>query len=410
MLKKLRWKVTLVATGIICVVLGFLAVGINLANRMVSVQGLDELLTIIADNQGRMPGYAEMEERPPGMWFYEITEETPYDTRFFVVLTDENLNPVESRMESVAAVTDEEAKEYLKLAVENGKTFGYAGNYRYYKCTDYGDPFFVFLDSSRQLNNARNLLLVSILVFGAAACMTFLLAFLLSPKAIEPLVKNVERQKQFITNAGHELKTPLTVIAACADVLDMDVPENEWVDGIRSETRRMADLVTDLVTLSGWEEDEPVMEKKPFSMTTAIRECAEPFQSLCRARKRELLLELPQELTYNGDETAIRKMISILLDNAVKYGSEESGIRLTLRSQHRTLSLLVENQYTKSEGMDISRLFDRFYRGDLSRSRESGGSGIGLSIAKAVAEAHGGKIQAYTPSEGVICFRVSLPV
>lgn len=410
MLNKLRWKVTLVATGIICIVLGLLAVGINLANRSISVHGVNELLKIIADNQGRIPGYAEMEEGHPDMWFYGITEETPYDTRFFVVWTDEDMNMMDSRMESVASVTGEEAKEYLSLAVQNGSSFGYAGKYRYYKCTDYGNTFFVFLDFSRQLNNSRNLLLVSLLVFGAAAFVTFLLAFLLSPKAIAPLVKNMERQKQFITNAGHELKTPLTVISACADVLDMDMPENEWVDGIRSETRRMAELVTDLVALSGWEEDEPAMEKRIFSVTQAVQECAEPFLSLCRARNKELLLEMPGEVKYNGDELAIRKMISVLLDNAVKYSQEESSIRLKLENRHRMLLIFVENQYTKVDGMDMSRLFERFYRGDLSRSRESGGSGIGLSIAKAVAEAHGGRIQAYAPDKGVICFRVSLPV
>lgn len=409
MLKKLRWKVTLVITGIIFIVLGLLVIGINIANRNVSARGSDNLLKMIAENEGRMPEYTDMEQRHPDMWSYEFTEETPYDTRFFVIWVDEEMQMTDTQMDAIVSVTDEDAEEYLEKAILNGRTFGYVGSYRFYKCTDYEQGFFVFLDCSRQLYNSRNLLRVSLLVFGAAMCLTFLLAFLLAPKAIAPLVKNVERQKQFITNAGHEIKTPLTVITACADVLEMEMPGNEWVDGIKGETKRMKELVSDLVMLSRWEEAHPILERQEFSLSRAVKETAAPFESLCRARSRILSMEMPEGISFYGDEPAIRKLLSIFLDNAVKYSREGSDIRLRFENRHRSIGFFIENECVPGEAVDLSRLFERFYRGEQSRAREMGGSGIGLSIARAIAEAHGGRIQVSSPQKESICFHIILP-
>lgn len=404
MLKKLRWKVTLVTTGVIGVVLGLLVIGINGMNWMVSVRGADELLEMIAENRGRMPAYAEMEPRRPDVWDDGITEETPYDTRFFVVWVDEEMQMMDTQMEFIASVTGEEAGTYLERAVKSGRTSGYVKNYRFYRARDGAHTFYVFLDSSRQFRDARNLLLVSLLVFAAAMCVTFLLAYLLSPKAIAPLLKNVERQKQFITNAGHEIKTPLSVITACTEVLAMDLPENEWVEDIRSEAGRMKELVNDLVTLSRWEEGNPALERRGFSMSQAVLKSAEPFQALCRAGNRELDLGIQEGVTYWGNEEAVRKLVCILLDNSVKYSEEGSTIHLGLEGRRQAAVLIVKNQCVPGADIDVDRLFERFYRGEPSRNREKGGSGIGLSIARAIVEAHGGRIRA-SVKENTICFQ-----
>ena len=232
--------------------------------------------------------------------------------------------------------------------------------------------------------------------------MTFLLIFglviVLSKRAILPFVKNLEMQKQFITDAGHEIKTPLTSIATSADVLAVEHEGNEWVANIQKQTVRLTKLVNHLVTLSRLDEAAPFPDQTVFSLSEAVWETSEPFSSLARANGKNYTQRIEENLEITGDKTAIQQMISILLDNALRYSDAGGQIQLDVYRKNAHAWIEVFNTCEPISQSDLAHLFDRFYRPDKSRSTHTGGTGIGLSIAKATAEGHGGKISVVSPS------------
>ena len=268
---------------------------------------------------------------------------------------------------------------------------------------------FFFLDSSRQLQTFRNLLLISSLITFAALCLTFLLVWLLSGRVIQPTVRSMESQKRFITDASHEIKTPLTVINSYADVMCMDDEANEWAQGIRKESHRLSQLVSDLVLLSRWDEETPFREKQRFDLSRAIWDTVTPYKNLAEAKGRQVSLQIADGLFLEGDESAIQTALSTLLENAVQYSLQGSEIVVSAEKAKRSSCIEISNACELSPNLELDRLFDRFYRADPSRSRDSGGTGVGLSIARAIIEAHGGRIIVGREPESRIFFRISLP-
>ena len=217
----------------------------------------------------------------------------------------------------------------------------------------------------------------------------------------------MELQKQFITDAGHELKTPLTSISTSADVLKMENGDNEWIDNIQKQTVRMSKLVKNLVTLSRLDEGVPLPDRTEFSLSDAAWEAAEPFEMRARAQGKSFTQSISPELAMKGDMAAVQQLISILLDNAFKYSDDGGQIRLSVYPQHKNNIIEVYNTCPPDSLGDIDRFFDRFYRADSSR-RYDGGTGIGLAIAKATAQALGGSISAETADGRSIVFKAVL--
>ena len=238
--------------------------------------------------------------------------------------------------------------------------------------------------------------------------LSWLLVSLLSKKAIRPMMDNIERQKQFITDAGHELKTPLTVISANMDVLSMDIGANEWVQGTQKQVADMRKLVNELVYLSRMDETDSAFERNEFNLSNAVNAVAEPFVSMAEFNGKNMIVNAENNLTYCGDEAAIKRLVSILCENAVKYAPEDTDIHVSLSKSSKNIVLKTENVMKEPLSDEaLTRLFDRFYRGDTSRSKdENKGFGIGLSVARAITEKHGGIIKAQkTPDDQlrIIC-------
>ena len=222
--------------------------------------------------------------------------------------------------------------------------------------------------------------------------------------------ESYEKQKQFITDAGHEIKTPLTIIQADADVLEMELGENEWLADIQNNVRRLTDLTNDLVSLARMEEGGTPLELVEIPLPDVVTETAQTFHTLAQAQNKELRIHAEPMLSMDADEKAITKLVGILLDNALKYSPEGTPISLGLEKQGKQIKLSVENvsAVTLSEG-NLDRLFERFYRADPSRNSQTGGHGIGLSIASAIVSAHNGQIHAAQPSPGSLRITVTLP-
>ena len=239
----------------------------------------------------------------------------------------------------------------------------------------------------------------------------FFIILFFSGKIIRPVAESYEKQKQFITDAGHEIKTPLAIIQADVDVLELDYEGNEWLEDIRKQTKRLASLTNDLVYLSRMEESGTTMQMLPFPLSDVISETAASFQALAQTQNKAFECNVEPMISFTGDEKAIRQLVNILMDNALKYSPSQGQVTLNVQKQNRQIRMSIYN--TTAEPLQKEKLhllFERFYRMDTSRSSQTGGYGIGLSVAKAIVNAHGGKIQAVTEAGNSLEIVVTLPV
>ncbi len=336
-----------------------------------------------------------------------FSPEVPYMFRYFSVRYDADGTLAQVDQDFIASISRGEAEAYAADVLALSRQHGYYKGYRYLVAASSDGTSVIFLNSERELHSIRALFWITAAVAGGCLVVVFLLVLLFSRRAIAPYMRNLAMQKQFITNASHELKTPLTAISTSADVLAMEYEDDEWVKNIQSQSVRLSRLISDLVTLSRLDEENPFPERAEFSLSDAVWETAEPFTALARSHSRSYTQNVEDGLTMTGDRAAVQQMVSILLDNANKYTPESGSISLSARRAGRKNEIAVSNTCEGAESIDVTRLFDRFYRADESHSTRIGGTGIGLSIARATAEAHGGTIEA-SVSGNTITFRVKI--
>lgn len=244
-------------------------------------------------------------------------------------------------------------------------------------------------------------------VLGLAAVLFLLL--ILSRRIVRPMAESYEKQRQFITDAGHELKTPMTIISADADLAEMECGENQWLTDIRRQAQRLTALTNDLIYLSRMEEEQPKLQYIDFPISDVVEEMAQSFAALARSQDKDFQVQVQPMLSFQGDEKGIRQLVSILLDNALKYSPTGGQLALRLEKQGRNLLLTVSNTGAQPMEQDkLPHLFDRFYRTDQSRNSQSGGYGLGLSIAKSIVSAHKGKIRAESHDGTQLSIQVTL--
>ncbi|MDO5561031.1 MAG: HAMP domain-containing sensor histidine kinase [Oscillospiraceae bacterium] len=402
--KKLRRKFILMSMLSLTVVLLVLFGSINIFSYTLNTKMQDRTLHRIAEGGIRMPP-----NFPPDAPFGgPVSPEVSAMTRFFVVVKDSGGKIKSTELEFISSVSSEEAKSYAEKVSKKGKTSGYCEEYRYYVYGQSNETIMIFLNCSNQLQQMKILLLLSFILSAMCFLIMLVLVIALSKKAVAPYMKNVEIQKRFITDAGHELKTPLTSIATSADVLALDDTSNEWVENIRTQTLRMSKLVGNLVMMSRLDEEHPIPDRAEFAVSEAIWESAEPFSAAARATGKRLELHIEDGMRQYGDVVSFQQMISVLLDNAIKYSDKSGYIRLdAFRKKQKTI-IEVYNTCDLIDTKNLNRLFDRFYRADTSRSARISGTGVGLSIAKAIARAHGGDIIVKSKSGNSITFIVTI--
>ena len=409
MIHKLRQKFIAIAMASVTLVLLLAGVSINAINWYSTHNALNSTLDMICENEGTVPQFSE-KPKPGSPRREHFTEETPYSTRYFVLRYAADGTLTGADMKHIAAVTEADAEHYLAIARTHGEGFGLTGSYKFRVVKTGTDKYMaVFLDCYDELHTLQTFAAVSMLVIACCVVLVFLLVLLLSKRAIAPTLQAMEKQKQFITDASHELKTPLTVINTSLKVLEMDVGKNKWVDKIQGQTDKLTRLVGDLVTLSRLDEAQPPLHLSDFDVSAAAADVAASFQELACSQGHRLETELAPDVVYHGDEGAVRQLISILLDNAVKYADAGGAIRLELKREKKGVVLLTENPCVSLDRAETERLFDRFYRVDKSRCAQTPGFGVGLSIAKSIVETHRGSITAKLLPDGVIQFSAALP-
>ena len=390
MLKRLRRKFVLVSVASLAAVLAVLVVGINIALGYFNARGADDMLAAMAEHGGevKLPGMPDG-QRP---WDYPVSPETPFETRYFAVYLDSGGDISEIRLEHISAIDAGTASELLNEARESGRGSGYVDRYRYMAVDGENGEMYLFLDCSRQLRLRELVLLVSIVGSLAVLCATGALLFAFSKRAISPVTRSVERQKRFITDAGHELKTPITAIMAAADVLALDDADNEWVQTIQRSGARLGRLTADLIDLSRFDESDPFPEKERMDLSSELEDFCAALAPTAKSSGHELACGIAPGVWVTANRDALRRVFGILLDNALRYSDEGGRIDVSLRRKHYHAVLEVANPCAGFKRETLSRMFERFYRGDESRS--TSGTGVGLSMARAIAEALGGALDA----------------
>jgi len=342
--------------------------------------------------------------------FTPPSREMPYMLRFFSVHFDKNGKIDEVDKDYIVSVSGEDAEDYANAVIGRASSSGYYRGYRYLVTVsaDGAGSIVSFLNSEQELASVRNIIIVTIIIAAGSLLAVFLLLLAFSGRAIKPYARNIEAQKSFITDAGHELKTPLTAISTSADVLASEYGSDEWVDNIRSQSRRMAGLINEMVALSRLDEEKPFPDKTLFLLSEAVREISEPAASAAKAKGLEYKQSIEDGLNIVGDRAAVQQAVSVLLDNALKYTDEHGWISLSVRAARKRTEIEVCNSCSDNKDIDTQRVFDRFYRADSARS-SSGGYGLGLSIARSIAQRHGGSIAVKLIGDKALGFTIALP-
>ena len=437
MIKRLRNRFISIAMLSVTAVMLLLTIILNVANYVSTDSDLKQTLTLIYENAGTIPHSrfqlpdsadaptppendgslsdiappdAQDVQAPPDDKIARregpFTAETPFSTRFFVLHYTSSGMLTQENLDNIASVTTDDTQTYLSAALVHGAGYGYCGSYRYFVAQEDGENIAIFLDCYHELRAMRVVLVWSLLADAACILLVFLLVVLLSRRAIDPVVRSAQQQKQFITDASHELKTPITVIATSLKVLEMETGKQKWIDKAMAQAEKLTSLVNSLVTLSRMDEEDSPLKMEDFPVSDAVRETAESFTDIAASKGHELHLSITDGLTYRGDEYAVRQLVSILLDNAVKYALPDSPIEFSLEKAKRGVVLRSSNACEDVTPENAQILFDRFYRADQSRSSGSG-FGIGLSIARSIAEGHHGSIRAIV-DDGKITFTAEL--
>ena len=404
-MKKLRIKIVLgvllsaTAVFALTIFIFWICSGISIA------RGADAFTAVIEKYNGNLPLIDMLkQEFSQAGTRYVIDAETPYRARYFTVTYKGDEAFVNT--DHIAAINEDEALLMSTEALTRTSKVGYYDNYRYRVSDD--ENMVVFLDNTDDINSMNSLLLIISLIAAGFITMITLVFTFLSNKIVRPFAENARMQKQFITDASHELKTPLAIISANAEVLAYKDGENEWINNITAQVKRVSDLVNEMLTLNRLEEIEEIADIEPVDFSKMTDSIAVTFEEVLLGKNSVLKRDIQPEVTINGNPAQLERLVSVLTENASKYVSENGEVNVTLRQSPRYTHLTIFNTCEIDPETDYSHLFDRFYRPDSSRTSQTGGHGIGLSIAKRIVTLHNGSIEAIPSAEGMT-FSVKLP-
>ena len=406
MIKKLRIRLVAAAMLSLLIVLLVIMALLNLKNYQSVITRADNILIMLRDRNAVLPSRHDDSLREQIVRNYRF-QQFPNEIRYYHITlsTTGDIMSVNTRQIDETDTIDVEL--YIQSAARMQQDKGFVQQYRFIRYEQEKDIHYIFLDCTASLTVVQMFLRNSIVISAVGLMAILLLITFFSGRIIKPVAQSYEYQKQFITDAGHEMKTPITIIDADAELVEMELPDNEWVKDIRIQTKRMAALTRDLIYLSRMEE-QYTMTMIEFPLSEAVSECAASFQALAKTQHKTFTAHIEPMITFYGDENSLLKLVSILLDNAVKYTEESGQISLLLDKQGRKVRLRVENTTDCLDPQTLTHLFDRFYRADAARDRTKG-FGLGLSIAQTIAAKHKGKITVSMSENKSFVITVLLP-
>ena len=404
--KRLQNKFTLYSVVAAFIVILIIFSSIILGSYFQVVKRADQILEILMQNDGGFPEDDQFTEFINEI--NAISAETPYSTRFFYVKYFNESKNYGVDIGKVSSISEEQALTYSARALDKESERGFIDHFRFFQKDKEFGKLLIFVDCSRDLNLHYSLVLNGLVISIIALVAVALIARILSQKAVEPIVQAYERQKQFITDAGHELKTPLAVIKTNAEVLELTTEKSKWLSSIKNQVNRLDYLVGSLLDLAKLDENTARESKEEFVLTDTVQEVIDNLQLLATSDQKRIVSDLDPNILFKGNAESIQKLISILVENAVKYSDPQTDILFSLKKEERKIILLTKNQASDLKKGNYAQLFDRFYRDDVSRNSQKGGHGIGLTIAKTIVEQHSGTITAYSTDGKTLEIKVVL--
>ena len=401
MFKSLRKKFIATAVGSVAVVIAILAIALNFINFNKLEERIDTTLLDASRSQALIKIFAE--DGDDLIITKNSSSATEYNG-FSVAKVDNNGRIIKAYRDDSLIEDQDTLQSKVIEALEKGKTSGFIGSYRFLKVETNVGNLILFLNCQRELDSYESFVKNSVLISIGVILSVLVLIILISKKVIAPIQETYLKQKQFITGASHELKTPLAIISSNADVLEMMNGDSKWTTNIHNQVDRLTSLVNSLVVFSRMEEKDTV-ERTSFDLTETLKSRIEDFDELANFQKKYIVTDIDENLNYYGEKDSIIQLMDILLENAIKYAPEDSDILVKLNKNRKYATLKVSNKANVEKG-DLSKVFDRFYRLDESRNSAIKGYGIGLSMAQLIAEKHKETIQAYAPEDGVFKIEV----
>lgn len=407
MIRSLRRKFILIAMASLVGTMVVLCTAIAIGNHCITTNRVDHAISVLHQNDGSFlpPG----PRSDPSNFDFQITPETPFETRYFIVELTAQKEIQSVNLDHIAALDRQTVVDTISQIINTGAERGYVDHYRFsvFPNEDGGNTIIV-LDCFLQLQSANNMLRITIAIFLACVLIVFVLLLFLSKRAIRPFVDNLERQRQFITDASHELKTPLAILSADMGLLEDTHGEDKWLESAKSQIVRLDRLIKNLVELARTEETIREDAVEVFSVSEIAQANADAFHPLAETDGKSLVAEITDGINTKGIQNNIFRLFSILLDNAVKYCDAAGTIRLSVSMRGRNIYIVISNPCAGVNMAQLPRYFDRFYRADSSRARSTGGYGIGLSTARAIVTRHKGRISNHY-ADGIITFTAVIP-
>lgn len=402
MFKSLRRKFVATSVASVAVVIILMASTLNFINYYKMGQRVDDSLYEASKSSALVTIFSDGEEDM--IVTKNTASKTPNNNGFSIAKIDENKNVIRSYRDDVLIKGKDDLQKLVTDAVNESSTSGYVGTYRYLKVNNDAGNLVLLLNTQRDLDSFHAFMRNSIIVSSIVILSVFILLVLISKKVIAPIQQSYKKQKQFITDASHELKTPLAIIRSNTDVLELENGDSKWTKNIQNQVDRLTSLVNSLVVFSRMEEKDTA-EKVKFNLSESLHARIDDFEELASFQKKHIIADIDNNIYYRGEQQAIVQLMDILLENAIKYATKETNINVALKKNKKYATMKISNQANVKKG-DLRKVFDRFYRLDESRNSTIKGYGIGLSMAKLIAEKHKEVIKAYAPEDGIFKIEV----
>lgn len=411
MFRKLKIRFILLASAaIVCILLTMIAV-LNSVRFLQTNGEIQAVLNILSANNGDFPS---VEETAESLQNDRITIDTIYQYRYFSVVYKEDKTLYSTNLDHLSNLSKEQALSYANKVIKNSRSSGIfkVGSQFYsYQITQDSKTkcyLLVVLDSTNYLESRNDFFWLSIQLCFYSFIFFVLVVSGFSNFAIRPYIKNYENQKRFITNAGHELKTPLAIISANTELQELMTGENEWTESTKDQVKRLSNLINQMVVLARLEE-QPDVTLVDVNFSEVVKKVAGNFKSVIEKAGKKYEIKLQEDIHVKATEDELYELVSILIDNACKYCDEDGQIFVTLTKAKRgkRARLTVANSYADGKNVDYSRFFDRFYREDESHNQKQPGYGIGLSMAESLVRIFKGRIWV-SYKKGLIGFTVLL--
>lgn len=388
-------------TAVSCLLL-FIVLAINGLNWMMLDRQSDMVLETLVDADGM---FQKMDFNRPPHLVRPLNMDRMRSSRFFIVSSDAFGNIMDVNIEQISSIDSESAQNYALKVLKTDKEYGREDGYKYaVKKMGHGSLIF-FMDTSEQSGSFYMVLFTSTAIAVLCWIILLIIVILLSGRVIRPVLVGMEKQKQFITNAGHEMKTPLAIIQSNNDTMALIHGENKYNVHIRNQTKRLNVLMSNLLTLAKLDEEIP-LPRENVNISEVTQELLPVYIEEAQGKNIDFQVQIEQDIVIQMNKESYRQFLTIILDNALKYTTDGGKIQLSLRQNGKHVQMIEENTCDTSHEPDPERLFERFYRGDMVRTqgKETSGYGIGLSAARAICENFNGTLKAEYPSYDSIRF------